>query len=160
MGTFEIRAARNGDETLIVTLLRELAEYEKLLDRFRITPEIVLRDYLAERPLVFCDLAFDGVEPAGIATWFWTYGSFAAMRRIFLCDLFVRPQFRGRSCGRALIANLAKRVLAHDGSGIDWEVLDWNRPSIDFYEGLGAAPNRGWIAYGISGEALTRLANS
>jgi GNAT superfamily N-acetyltransferase len=160
MGTFEIRAAKNGDEVLVVTLLRELAEYEKLLDRFRITPEIVARDYLNERPLLFCDLAFEGEKPAGIATWFWTYSSFAAARKIFLSDLFVRPQFRGLHYGKALLTHLAKTALAHDGIGIDWEVLDWNRPSIDFYDSLGATPNAGWIGYGISGHALTRLANS
>jgi GNAT superfamily N-acetyltransferase len=158
MGTFIIRAAKKGDEALVVTLLRELAEYEKLLDRFHITPEIVVRDYLGERPLLFCELAFEGEKPAGIATWFWTYGSFAAKRRIFLGDLFVRPEFRGRYYGKSLLANLAKRVLAHGGSGVDWDVLDWNKPSIDFYDGLGAEPNKGWIAYGISGDALTRLA--
>jgi GNAT superfamily N-acetyltransferase len=158
METIDIRAAKKGDEILIVTLLRELAEYEKLLDRFQITPEIVTRDYVGEHPLLFCDLAFAGEKPAGIATWFWTYGSFAAARRIFLSDLFVRPEFRGKHFGKALIANLAKRVLAHGGSGVDWDVLDWNKPSIDFYDGLGAAPSKGWIAYGISGDALTRLA--
>jgi GNAT superfamily N-acetyltransferase len=156
----EIRAARTGDETLIVTLLRELAEYEKLLDRFHVTPEIVRRDYLGERPLIFCDLALDGGKPAGIATWFWTYGSFAAARKIFLSDLFVRPEFRGKHYGKALLANLAKRVLAHGGAGVDWDVLDWNTPSIDFYDGIGATPNAGWIAYGIAGDALTRLARS
>ena len=160
MGTFEIRAAKNGDEPVIVALLRELAEYEKLLDRFRITPEIVARDYLGDRPPIFCDLAFEGEKPAGIATWFWTYGSFAAARKIFLSDLFVRPEFRGRHYGRALIANLAKRVLAHGGVGVDWDVLDWNKPSIDFYDSIGATPNTGWIAYGIAGDALTRLARS
>ena len=160
METFEIRTARKGDEALIVTLLGELAEYEKLLDRFRITPEIVLRDYLSEHPLLFCDLTFEGERPAGIATWFWSYGSFAATRKIFLADLFVRPEFRGKHYGRALLANLARRALAHGGSGVDWEVLDWNKPSIEFYDSLGAVPNKGWIGYGISGEALTRLAKS
>ena len=160
MGTFEIHLAKKGDEILIVTLLRELAEYESLLDRFHITPEIVTRDYLGEHPLIFCDLAFEGEKPAGIATWFWTYGSFATARKIFLSDLFVRPEFRGRHYGRALLANLAKRVLAHGGIGVDWDVLDWNKPSIDFYDGIGATPNTGWIAYGIAGDALTRLARS
>ena len=99
-------------------------------------------------------------NPAGIATWHWTYGSFAAARKIYLADLFVRPEFRGRQYGKALIANLAKRVLAHGGAGIGWEVLDWNKPSIDFYDGLGATSIKNWIAYNLSGEALTRLALS
>jgi GNAT superfamily N-acetyltransferase len=160
MGTLEIRAARNGDETLIVSLLRELADYEKLLDRFHITTEIVLRDYLGDRPLLYCDLAFEDGKPVGIATWFWSYGSFAAMRRIFLADLFVRSQFRGKQYGKALLAHLAKRVIAHGGGGIDWEVLDWNKPSIDFYDSLGATESKGWLTYNLNGEALLKLARS
>jgi ribosomal protein S18 acetylase RimI-like enzyme len=157
---FSIRPARQGDEALIVALLRELATYEKLLDRFHIAADIITRDYLCERPLLFCDLLFEGENPAGIATWHWTYGSFAAARKIYLADLFVRPEFRGRHYGKALIANLAKRVVAHGGAGIDWEVLDWNKPSIDFYDGIGATSIENWIAYNLSGDALTRLAQS
>jgi GNAT superfamily N-acetyltransferase len=160
VSNFLIRPARQGDETVIVALLRDLAVYEKLLDRFRITVEAVTRDYLCERPLLFCDLLFEGEKPAGIATWHWTYGSFAAARKIYLADLFVRPEYRGRHYGKALIANLAKRVVAHGGAGIEWEVLDWNKPSIDFYDGIGAESIKGWIGYSLSGEALTRLAES
>jgi ribosomal protein S18 acetylase RimI-like enzyme len=160
VSSFSIRQARQGDEALIVALLRELAAYEKLLDRFHITPEIVARDYLGERPLLFCDLLFEGERPAGIATWHWTYGSFAAARKVYLADLFVRPEFRGRHYGRALLANLARRVLAQGGSGIDWEVLDWNQPSIDFYDSLGATSIKNWIGYNLSGEALARLSES
>ena len=115
-----IRRARPGDEDLILALLRELAEYEKLLDRFQITREVIVRDCLGAEPLLNCDLAFEGEMPAGVATWFWTYGSFAAVRKIFLADLFVRPGFRGRHYGKALIANLAKRALDHGGAGVDW----------------------------------------
>jgi GNAT superfamily N-acetyltransferase len=160
METFAIRAAQAGDEDLIVALLRELADYEKLLDRFDITADVVTRDYLCERPLLFCDLALEGAKPTGIATWFWSYGSFAAKRKIFLADLFVRPEFRGKQYGKALIANLARRVIAHGGAGVDWEVLDWNKPSIDFYDSLGATSIKGWTAYSLSGEALERLAKS
>jgi diamine N-acetyltransferase len=155
-----IRTAQKGDESLIVSLLRELAEYEKLLDRFHITQEAVTRDYLCEQPLLFCELAFEGGKPAGIATWHWTYGSFATARKIYLADLFVRPEFRGKQYGKALIANLAKRVIARGGVGIDWEVLDWNKPSIDFYDSLGATSIKNWVAYNLSGDALERLAKS
>ena len=160
MASCTIRTAQEGDESLIVSLLRELAEYEKLLDRFHITPDVVARDYLCAQPLLFCDLAFEEDRPAGIATWYWTYGSFAVARKIFLADLFVRPEFRGRQYGKALIANLAKRAIAHGGIGIDWEVLDWNKPSIDFYDSIGATPIKNWIAYNLSGEALQKIAKS
>jgi len=160
MTGFTIRPARAGDETVVVALLRALADYERLLDRFHVTPEIVRRDYLCERPLLNCDLLFEGETPAGIATWYWTYGSFAAARKIYLADLFVPPAFRGRHYGQALIGNLARRVLAHQGVGIDWEVLDWNKPSIDFYDGLGAIAIKNWVAYNLSGEALARAASA
>jgi len=160
METCTIRVAQKGDESLIVSLLRELADYEKLLDRFHVTPEIVTRDYLCAQPLLFCDLAFEGDKPAGIATWYWTYGSFAAAPKLFLADLFVRPEFRGKRYGKALLAHLAKRVIAHGGIGVDWEVLDWNKPSIDFYDSLGATATTEWIGYNLSGEALRRLAKS
>jgi len=160
MTDFSIRPARAGDEDTIVALLRALAEYEKLMHRFDITPQIVRRDYLCERPLIFCDLLFESERPAGIATWYWTYGSFAAARKIYLADLFVDPKFRGRRYGYALIANLAKRMLAHDGIGIDWEVLDWNKPSIDFYDGIGATAIKNWYAYNLGGEALKKMAQS
>ena len=160
MTEFSIRPAKAGDEDAIVALLRALAEYEKLLERFHITAEIVRRDYLCDRPLLFCDLLLEGETPAGIATWYWTYGSFAAARKIYLADLFVPPEFRGRHYGQALIGNLARRVLAHDGVGIDWEVLDWNKPSIDFYDALGASAIRNWNAYHLGGEALARAAKA
>lgn len=160
MSNYSIRPAHSGDEATIVALLRELAAYEKLLDRFHITPDVVTRDYLCEQPLVFCDLLFDDEKPAGIATWYWTYGSFAAARKAYLADLFVRPEFRGKHYGKALIAHLAKQVVTKGGVGIDWEVLDWNKPSIGFYDSLGATESKGWLTYNLSGDALSRLARS
>jgi GNAT superfamily N-acetyltransferase len=138
MTDFIIRPAKPGDEDTVVALLLALAEYEKLTHRFQITPEIVRRDYLCERPLICCDLLFEGERPAGI----------------------VGPEFRGRRYGYALLANLAKRVIAHDGIGIDWEVLDWNKPSIDFYESIGATGIKNWYAYSLGGEALKTMAQS
>ena len=106
MSTYFIRPARSGDEATIVALLRDLATYEKLLDRFHITEDVVARDYLCEHPLVFCDLLFDGEQPAGIATWYWTYGSFAAARKAYLADLFVRPEFRRMKLGLKLTQHI------------------------------------------------------
>jgi len=160
MKEFYIRPARSGDEDTVVALLRALAEYEQLLERFHITPEIMRRDYFCERPPIHCDLLFEGERAAGIANWYWTYGSFAAARKIYLADLFVPPEFRGRHYGQALIGNLARRVLEEGGIGIDWEVLDWNKPSIDFYDALGASAIRNWNAYHLGGEALARAAKA
>ena len=155
-----IRAAQAGDEEPILVLLHELAVYEKLTDRFRITREVILRDYLCARPMIECDLAFEGDMPVGIATWYWTYASFAAARGIYLEDLFVRPQFRGRGIGKALLAGLARRALKGGAGRVEWSVLDWNKPSIDFYESLRARRSGGWVVYRLEGEALEDLADS
>jgi len=157
MTGIEIRRARPGEEQIVHALLRELAEYEKLMDVFHVTPEVVRRDYLCDAPLLNCDLLLDGGAPAGLATWYWIYSSFVARRAIYLEDLFVRPSFRGRGHGKALLAHLAKTAVAAGAARVDWSVLDWNKPSIDFYESLGARPNAGWYVYRLEGEALAKL---
>ena len=155
-----IREGRPGDEDIILALLYELAEYEKLTDKFKITREVILRDYLSPQPLCHCDLAFEGDKPAGVASWYWTYTSFAATRGIYLEDLFVRPEFRGRGYGKALLVNLAKHAVKGGAGRVEWSVLDWNQSSIEFYEGNGAERSRGWFIYRLSDEALADLANS
>lgn len=157
MTNLSIRKAKPGDEDIILTLLYELAQYEKLTDKFKITREIILRDYLSAQPLCNCDLAFEGATPAGVASWYWTYTSFAATRGIYLEDLFVRPEFRGRGYGKALLANLAKHAVAAGASRVEWSVLDWNQPSIEFYESLRAERVGGWYIYRLSDDALQAL---
>jgi GNAT superfamily N-acetyltransferase len=157
---FLIRPAKAGDEALILKLLMELAVYEKLTALFHITEAIISRDYLCERPLLECDLAFEDDVPVGIATWYWNYASFSARRGIYLEDLFVRPDFRGRGYGKILLALLAKRVAAGGGGHVDWSVLDWNKPSIDFYESIGAKAHDGWTGYRLSGAALQDMAKA
>lgn len=154
---FAIRPARPGDEDLVLALLGELAEYEKLTDKFKITREVIARDFLGERTPLRVDLLHEHDAPAGIATWYFTYASFAAARGIYLEDLFVRPQFRGRGYGKALLAHLARQAAQTGAIRIEWSVLDWNRPSIDFYESLGAERPRDWFTYRLSGDALARL---
>ena len=158
MSTFSIRPARAGDEDAIYSLLYGLAEYEKLLWRFHVTRETVARDYLCGAPLIHCELAFEDEAPAGIATWFWTYAGFAAKRGLYIEDLFVFPQFRSRGYGKALLAHLVKIAAAADAIRIDWNVLDWNKPSIDFYVSLGAKPQEGGIYYRLEGDAMKKLA--
>ncbi len=155
--TLTIRPARKGEEALILSLLTELADYEKLLDKFHITLDVIRRDYLGEQPLLKCDLAFDGEAPAGMASWYWMYSSFAAKRAIYLEDLFVRPAFRGKGYGKSLLAHLARTAVQAGAERIDWSVLDWNKPSIDFYEGIGARAVTGWYVYRLEAEALQRL---
>ena len=157
MDEFTIRQGRSGDEALILQLLVELAEYEKLLEKFHINEDVIRRDYLGAEPLLNCDLAFAGNEAVGIATWYWNYSSFAAKRAIYLEDLFVRPTVRGKGYGKALLAHLARTALAAGARSVDWSVLDWNRPSIKFYDSLGARPVTGWIVYRLEGDALVTM---
>ncbi len=157
MPEFSIRSAQKGDEDIILALLYELAEYEKLQAKFKVTREIVARDYLGEHPPIHTVLAHAGASPAGIATWYWTYSTFAAARGIYLEDLFVRPEFRGAGIGKALLAHVAKQAAAANAAHVEWMVIDWNEPSIRFYESLGAKRIQGWYTYRLSEDALLKL---
>jgi GNAT superfamily N-acetyltransferase len=156
MRDLSIRAAQVADAPAIVSLLAELAGYEKLQNRFVLTEEMVRRDMLGNA--CHCDLAFAGDAACGIATWFWTYKSFRARRGLFVEDLYVRPEFRGRGVGKSLLSALAAKAWA-DGGFLEWQVLDWNVPSIAFYQSLGATPVQDWLTYRLEGEELGRLAS-
>lgn len=154
------REARAGDEDVILGLLRELAEYERLESRFRLTREIIVRDVLCASPCLFCEIAFFDEAPAGIMTWYPTYASFAAVRGIHLEDFFVRTALRRRGIGRKLLAHLARRALDLGAARIEWAVLTWNRPAIEFYETLHAERVDDWHVYRLVGNALADLAKS
>ncbi|HLY04223.1 MAG TPA: GNAT family N-acetyltransferase [Rhizomicrobium sp.] len=159
MSAIEIRGAKRGDETAIVDLLRELADYERLLHRFRLTPECVTRDFFGAAPAISCDLAFADSEPAGVMTWYRTYSSFAAARGIYLEDFYVRPASRRRGIGRALVVDLARRAVEEGCPKLEWSVLTWNKPSIAFYETLRAERVDDWHVYRLTGDALAVLAH-
>ena len=158
--TLTIRRARPGDEDLALTLLRELAVYEKIEDRFKLTREIFAKDFLGEDPHCFCEMAFAGQDAVGVMTWYRTYASFSARRGIFLEDLFVRPAFRGHGFGKALLQWLAQTAVREGAGHIDWFVLDWNKPSIDFYESLRAEQMKSWLSYRLRSDALADLARA
>ena len=160
MNSFSIRQVRPGDEALVLTFIRELAEYEKLLSSVAATEEKVRAALFGPNPRVFSDIAETESEPAGFALWFYTYSTFLARHGIYLEDLFVRPQFRGRGIGKGLMLNLAKRARAEGCGRLEWAVLDWNKPSIEFYESLGARAVAGWRVYRLDGEAMTALAKT
>lgn len=154
MDDFIIRAAMPSDAPVIVSLLRELADYEKLLAHFTLSEADVARDMFGSA--CHCDLVFQGGEPVGIASWYWTYKSFRARRGLFVEDLFVRTGHRGRGLGKALLVHLAAKARA-GGGFLEWQVLDWNALSIAFYKSLGAKPWENWLIYRLEGEALERL---
>jgi GNAT superfamily N-acetyltransferase len=158
MSDFSLRPATQGDASAILALQRELADYEKLSHQFQATAETVRRDLLGPDAVCRCDLAFAAGEPAGLATWYWTYRTFRARRGLYLEDLYVRPQFRGRGLGRQLLRHLAAQAVAADAGFFDWQVLDWNAPSLAFYQSLGARQVPDWLNYRVEGEALKALA--
>jgi len=154
MSDFVIRAATPSDAAAIVSLLKELAAYEKLLDHFTLNEELVQRDMFGAA--CHCELAFDGAEPVGIATWFWTYKSFRALKGLYLEDLYVKPAHRGQGLGRQFLVRLANKARAAQGL-MEWRVLDWNTPAIAFYESLGATLVPEWMDCRLEGSALERL---
>ncbi len=154
-----IRPALPEDTDLVCSFIRELAEYEQLAHEAVATPEDVRTALFATQPRVFCDLAeWDG-EPAGFALWIYTFSTFLGRHGIYLEDLYVRPQFRGRGLGKALLENLARRCAAEGLGRLEWAVLNWNTPSIAFYEALGAQPMSDWTVYRLTGDALQILAD-
>jgi len=156
----EISAAQEADIALILSLINELAEFEKLKAQV-VATEVTLRQALfGPRPAAEALIARSGGEAAGFALYFHNFSTFVGKHGLYLEDLFVRPAFRGRGIGKALLVRLARLALERDCGRFEWAVLDWNRPARDFYEALGAESNPSWVNYRITGKALERLASS
>jgi GNAT superfamily N-acetyltransferase len=158
MPELEIREATEHDVPLILSLIRELAEYERLSHEVLATEE-VLRDALfGERRVAEVVLGYVGDDPASFALFFHNFSTFLGKPGIYLEDLYVRPEFRGAGTGRALLAHLARLARERGCGRLEWSVLDWNEPAIGFYKGIGASPVSGWTVYRVTGEALEELA--
>jgi GNAT superfamily N-acetyltransferase len=155
----DIRQARLGEEALVLGFIRKLAAYEKLLDEVTATGDDIREALFGERPRCHCELAFWNGSPAGFALWFYNFSTFAGKAGIYLEDLFVEPQLRGRGIGRALLRHLARRCVAEGLPRLQWWVLDWNTPAIAAYEAMGAKPMAEWTVYRVTGPELTRLAS-
>jgi GNAT superfamily N-acetyltransferase len=154
----DISAAKPADVALILSLINELAEYEKLRHESVATEASIDKALFGPKPRAEALIArFDG-EPAGFALFFHNFSTFLGKPGLYLEDLFVRPAYRGRAIGKSLLSHLAGVALERDCGRFQWQVLDWNRPSRDFYESLGAEPDAAWVNYRISGDALRRLA--
>ena len=153
-----LRPATRDDVPLILQLIRELAEYEREPQSAIATAEDLLRDGFGPAPLYFVTLAHWNGEPAGFAFWFLNYSTWLGKPGLYLEDLFVRPAFRKKGLGKALLVELA-RVAVEKGCGrFQWQVLDWNTPAIEFYESLGAQRMKEWITMRVEGDAIARLA--
>ena len=153
-----IRKAEAGDVPQILALVRELAEYEKASHEVKATEADLLRDGFSGTPRFFVELAEWEGAPAGFALWFYNYSTWEGRPGLYLEDLYVRPALRGRGIGKALLVHLARCAAAERCGRFQWQVLDWNTPSIDFYEALGAKALREWITMRVSGADIGRLA--
>lgn len=158
MSDIRIENAREADVPLILSFIKELAEYERLSDQVSATEEILKESLFGERPFAECLIAYRDDMPAGFAVFFHNFSTFRGRPGIYLEDLYVHPQMRGQGVGRALLRRLARLAKERRCERVEWAVLDWNEPSIRFYESLGAKPMDDWIVFRLTAEPLDRLA--
>ncbi|MER5379602.1 GNAT family N-acetyltransferase [Streptomyces sp. NPDC002688] len=156
-----IRTATPDDIPVIHALVRELAEYEKVLEEARATPEQLREALFGENPAAYAHMAEDDTtgEPVGFSLWFLNFSTWRGAHGIYLEDLYVRPTARGAGHGKALLTELARICRERGYQRLEWSVLNWNRPSIDFYESLGARPQDEWTMYRLTDEPLEALGN-
>lgn len=153
-----IDPATPADIPLILSLIRELADYEKLSDQVVSTDADLESGLFGSNPIASAVVARVEDQAAGFALYFRTFSTFLGKPGLYLEDLYVRPAFRGRSVGKRLLSHVAAHALAQGYARFEWAVLDWNAPARRFYESLGAQANSSWIPYRVTGEALQRLA--
>ena len=154
----KLRPATPEDAPLILQFIRELAEYERDPDAAVATEADILRHAFSEHPLIHVVLAEWEGKPAGFALYFFNFSTWQGKPGLYLEDLFVRPSFRGLGIGKALLKHLARIAVDLGCTRYVWQVLDWNEPSIKFYEAMGARQMKNWITCRVDGEALARMA--
>ena len=155
----QIRPARRDEVGIVLQLIHDLAVYEKAPNEVEATEKELLETIFSNDPKVFCDLVEVDGEIAGMAIWFLNYSTWQGKHGIYLEDLFIKPEYRGRGYGKALLRHLAK-ICDDKGYGrFQWWVLDWNSPAIEFYRSLGAVAMDEWTVYRVSGQALNELGN-
>jgi GNAT superfamily N-acetyltransferase len=144
----------------ILSFIRELAEYERLSYVVTATEDDLRRSLFGKRPYAEVILAYEHDAAAGFALFFHSFSTFLGQPGVYLEDLYVKPEFRGRGIGRALLERLAQIAVERSCGRLEWAVLDWNKPAIGFYKRLGAVPMDDWTTFRLTGEALHELANS
>lgn len=152
-----IRRARVDDVPTILQLIRELAEYEREPDAVKATEEGLRSALFGPSPAVFAHVAEDDGEVVGFALWFRSFSTWEGVHGIHLEDLYVRPEARGAGHGKALLRELARTAVANGYARVEWAVLNWNTPSIGFYESIGARRQDEWTTYRLTGPALAEL---
>lgn len=153
-----IRPAGPEDLPLVLRFVRDLAVYEKLEHEVVATAEDFRSALFGESPRAFALILEAEGEPAGFALWFYNFSTFLGRHGIWIEDVFVRPEFRGRGLGRLVFEHLARRCVDEGLGRLEWWVLDWNEPAIRFYRGIGAQPMDEWTVQRVTGDALRRLA--
>ena len=157
MENISFRYAEKKDAALILEFIRELAEYEKMLDDVVATEEL-LREWIFEKNKAEVIFALEGDKEVGFALFFHNFSTFLGRAGIYLEDLYVKPEFRGRGYGKGLLKKLAQIALERECGRLEWTCLDWNRPSIDFYLSLDAKPMDEWTIYRLTGDSLRKMA--
>ena len=158
--SLSIRAARPADSALVFALVRELADYEKLAHEVDATERQIAEALFGPTPRLYCDIAEWGGEAVGFAVWFLNFSTFRGRHGLYLEDIFVRPAFRQRGIGKALMARLAAHCVERGYARLEWAVLDWNAPSIAFYRSIGAQVMDEWKICRLSGDALRSFAGA
>lgn len=153
----EFRFANEGDCKLILSFIRKLADYEKMSDQVVATEEL-LQEWIFEKKKAEILFVCDGEKEVGFALFFHNFSTFLGRAGIYLEDLFVLPEYRGKGYGKALLKALAKLTVKRGCGRLEWACLDWNQPSIDFYHSLGAVPMEEWTTYRLTGETLLEMA--
>lgn len=156
--TAAVRRATETDVPALVGLVHDLAEYEKAAAECTLTVEQLRAALFGSAPALFAHVVEDEAGIAGCAIWFLNFSTWNGVHGIYLEDLYVRPDRRGRGYGKALLATLAEEAVANGYSRVDWAVLTWNAPSIAFYESIGAVGQTDWLGYRLSGAALRAMA--
>jgi GNAT superfamily N-acetyltransferase len=156
----QIRPATPADVPVILRMIKELADYEKLADQV-VADDALLRESLfGARPAAEVILAFAGDEPVGFAVYFHTFSTFLARAGIYLEDLFVVPAWRANGVGKQLLSRVAQIAVERGCGRMEWSVLDWNEPAIGFYKKLGARPMDEWTVFRLTGDTLNRAAGA
>ena len=159
MADIRFRFAQEEDCRLILKFIRSLARYEKMSDEVVATEEI-LREWLFVKKKAEVIFALDGEKEVGFALFFHNFSTFLGRAGIYLEDLYVRPSYRGKGYGKALLIKLAQIAVTRGCGRLEWACLDWNTPSIDFYKTLGAVPMDEWTVYRVSGQTLEEMSGS
>ncbi len=152
-----IKQAQESDIHIILEFIKKLADYEKLSNEVSASPELIKKSLFADSSNAHCLLGYANGQPVCFALYFYNYSTFLGKKGLYLEDLFVLDEMRGKGYGKQMLVNLAQIASENNCGRFEWSVLDWNKPAIDFYESLGAKPNSGWTVYRLDESGMKNL---